>query len=112
MDASPLSPPLPSVLIVDDEPDICRALGDFLKHNGYAVRTVQAGRDALREVEGGQIGVVILDLGLPDLSGLDVLREVKKLNPLLPVIMLTASTQESHTVDDLQCGAFTYLTKP
>ncbi len=112
MDASPLSPPLPSVLIVDDEPDICMALGDFLKHNGYTVRTVHAGRDALREVEGGQIGVVILDLGLPDLSGLDVLRGVKKLNPLLPVIVLTASTQESHTVEALHYGAFTYLTKP
>jgi PAS domain S-box-containing protein len=112
MDASPLSPLLPSVLIVDDEPDICMALGDFLKHDGYAIRTVQAGQDALREVEGGQIGVVILDLVLPDLSGLDVLRRVKKLDPLLPVIVLTASTQENHTVEALHCGAFTYLTKP
>ena len=112
MDASPLSPPLPSVLIVDDEPDICMGLGDFLKHNGYTVRAVQAGHDALREVERGQIGVVILDLGLPDLSGLDVLRGIKKLDPLLPVIVLTASTQESHTVEALHCGAFTYLTKP
>ena len=112
MDTSPLAPSLPSVLIVDDEPDICMALGDFLKHNGYTVRTVHAGRDALREVEGGQIGVVILDLGLPDLSGLDVLRGVKKLNPVLPVIVLTASTQESHTVEALHYGAFTYLTKP
>lgn len=112
MDTSPLSTPFPSVLIVDDEPDICMALGDFLKHAGYKVRTVHAGRDALREVEGGQIGVVILDLGLPDLSGLDVLRGVKKLDPLLPVIVLTASTQETHTVEALHCGAFTYLTKP
>ena len=112
MDASPLSPPLPSVLVVDDEPDICMGLGDFLKHNGYTVRAVQAGHDALREVERGQIGVVILDLGLPDLSGLEVLRGIKKLDPLLPVIVLTASTQESHTVEALHCGAFTYLTKP
>lgn len=112
MKTSSLLSPLPSVLIVDDEPDICMALGDFLKHAGYAVRTVHSGRDALREVEGGQVGVVILDLGLPDLSGLDVLRGIKKLAPLLPVIMLTASTQESHTVEALHCGAFTYLTKP
>jgi len=112
MDTSPLSPPLPSVLIVDDEPEICMALSDFLKHEGYAVRAVQAGHDALREVERGQVGVMILDLGLPDLSGLDVLRGVKKLDPLLPVIVLTASTQESHTVEALHCGAFTYLTKP
>ena len=112
MDTSPLSPPLPSVLIVDDEPDICMALSDFLKHDGYAVRAVQAGRDALREVERGQVGVVILDLGLPDLSGFDVLRGVKKLAPELPVIVLTASTHESDTVEALHCGAFTYLSKP
>ena len=112
MDASPLSPRLPSVLIVDDEPDICMGLSDFLKHNGYVVRIVQTGRDALREVERGQIEVVILDLGLPDLSGLDVLRGIKKLDPLLPVIMLTASTEEKHTVEALHLGAFTYLTKP
>jgi PAS domain S-box-containing protein len=112
MDAGSQAPPLPSVLIVDDEPDICMALGDFLKHAGYSVGTVHSGRNALREVEGGQIGVVILDLGLPDMSGLDVLREVKKLNPLLPVIVLSASTQESFTVEALHCGAFTYLTKP
>ena len=112
MDTSPLSSPLPSVLIVDDEPDICMALSDFLKHDGYAVCAVQAGHDALREVERGQVGLVILDLGLPDLSGLDVLRGVKKLAPLLPVIVLTASTHESHTVEALHCGAFTYLSKP
>ena len=112
MDTSPLSPPLPSVLIVDDETDICMGLSDFLKHNGYVVRIVQTGRDALREVERGQIEVVILDLGLPDLSGLDVLRGIKKLDPLLPVIMLTASTEEKHTVEALHLGAFTYLTKP
>ena len=112
MDASPSTLTLPSVLVVDDEPDICMALGDFLKHNGYPVRIAQSGREALREVEEGKIGVVILDLGLPDLSGLDVLRGVKKLDPLLPVIVLTASTQESHTVEALHCGAFTYLTKP
>lgn len=73
---------------------------------------VQAGRDALREVEGGQVGVVILDLGLPDLSGLDVLRGLKELDPFLPVIVLTASTQEHDTVEALHRGAFTYLTKP
>lgn len=112
METSPLSPPLPSLLIVDDEPDICLALGDFLEHDGYRVRAVQTGRDALREVEGGQVGVVILDLGLPDLNGLDVLRRVKDVDPLLPVIMLTASSQESDTVEALHCGAFTYLTKP
>lgn len=112
MDTSPLSPSLPSVLIVDDEPDICMALGDFLKHEEYVVRMVQTGQDALREVEGGQVGVVILDLGLPDLSGLEVLRGIKKLAPLLPVIVLTGSTQESDTVEALHCGAFTYLAKP
>ncbi len=73
---------------------------------------MQAGREALCVVEEGQVGVMILDLGLPSLSGLEVLRGVKKLAPFLPVIVLTASTQEHDTVEALHHGAFTYLAKP
>ncbi|HSN04765.1 MAG TPA: PAS domain S-box protein [Nitrospira sp.] len=112
MDSISQPAPLFSALIVDDEPDICEALSDLLQHDGFTVRTAHTGRDALREVEGGEIGAVILDLGLPDMSGLDVLREVKAIKPSLPVIVLTASTLEKHTIAALQGGAFTYIGKP
>jgi DNA-binding response OmpR family regulator len=71
-----------------------------------------SGREALHEAEQGSYGAVILDLGLPDLSGFAVLRGLEELDPLLPVIVLTASAQESHTVESLRRGAFAYITKP
>lgn len=101
-----------SILIVDDDPDICLALGDQLKFQGYTVRSVMTGREALHEAEQGSYEAVILDLGLPDLSGFAVLRGLEELDPLLPVIVLTASLQESHTVETLRRGAFAYITKP
>src|SRR5262245_10009712 len=106
------SSPDSSILIVDDEPDICLTLEDLLRHEGYTVRSVMTGGEALHEAEEGSYGAVILDLGLPDLSGIEVLRELAELDPRLPVIVLTASIQESHTVEALRQGAFAYLTKP
>ncbi len=112
MSAEQIPAHLSSVLIVDDEPDICLALEDLLRHEGYTVHSVMTGRDALHEAEHRQFGVVILDLGLQDLSGFAVLRGLEELDPLLPVIILTASAQDSHTVESLRRGAFAYITKP
>ena len=112
MDADPAPSHLSSILIVDDEPDICLALGDLLRHAGYTVHSVMTGREALHEAEQHPFGAVILDLGLPDLSGFAVLRGLEELDPMLPVIILTASVQDSHTVEALRRGAAAYLTKP
>lgn len=112
MSAEQLPSHLSSVLIVDDEPDICLALEDLLRHEGYTVRSVMTGREALHQAEQNPFGAVILDLGLPDLSGFAVLRGLEELDPLLPVIVLTASVQDSDTVESLRRGAFAYITKP
>lgn len=112
MIAEQLPSHLSSVLIVDDEPDICLALEDLPRHEGYTVRSVTSGRAALHEAEQRPLGAVILDLGLPDLSGFAVLRGLEELDPLLPVIVLTASIQEKLTVEALRRGAFSYITKP
>ncbi|MEP6957809.1 MAG: PAS domain S-box protein [Nitrospirota bacterium] len=112
MNVEQLPSHLTSVLIVDDEPDICLVLEDLLRHEGYTVRSVMTGREALHEAEHGRFGAVILDLGLPDLSGFAVLRGMEEFDPLLPVIVLTASTQDSYTVESLRRGAFAYITKP
>ncbi|BFU93310.1 MAG: hypothetical protein NTNFB02_00320 [Nitrospira sp.] len=82
-----------SVLIVEDEPDLSLALEDYLHHEGYTVRCASTGRQALQEAEDHSFGAVLLDLGLPDLSGFAVLRGLEELDPLLPVIVLTASVQ-------------------
>ena len=112
MNAESLPSHLSSILIVDDEPDICLALEDLLRHDGYTVRSVMTGREALHEAEHSRFGAVILDLGLPDLSGFAILRGLEEFDPLLPVIVLTASVQDSDTVESLRRGAFAYVTKP
>lgn len=112
MNTERVSSSVSSILIVDDNPDICLALEDQLRFQGYTVRSVMTGRAALHEAEQGSYEAVILDLGLPDLSGFAVLRGLEELDPLLPVIILTASIQDSHTVEALRRGAFAYITKP
>lgn len=101
-----------SVLVVEDDPDLTLALEDYLHHEGYTVRCARTGKQALQEAEDHSFGTVLLDLGLPDLSGFAVLRGLEELDPLLPVIVLTASVQEQFTVESLRRGAFAYLTKP
>ena len=72
----------------------------------------RSGRQALHEAEEQSFGAVVLDLGLPDLSGFAVLRGLEEMDPILPVIVLTASIQEQCTVEALRRGAFAYITKP
>ena len=97
---------------MEDDPDLSLALDDYLQHEGYTVRSVASGRQALQEAEEHSFGAVVLDLGLPDLSGFAVLRGLEEMDPLLPVIVLTASIQEECTVEALRRGAFAYITKP
>jgi PAS domain S-box-containing protein len=101
-----------SVLVVEDDPDLSLALSDYLRHEGYTVHSVATGRQALHDAEVQAFGAVVLDLGLPDLSGFAVLRGLEEMDPLLPVIVLTASIQEQYTVEALRRGAFAYITKP
>jgi PAS domain S-box-containing protein len=112
MKSEALVSPHSSVLIVEDDPDLSLALEDYLRHEGYTVRCARTGRQALQDAEDHSFGAVLLDLGLPDLNGFAVLRGLEQLDPLLPVIVLTASVQEQFTVESLRRGAFAYITKP
>jgi PAS domain S-box-containing protein len=112
MDTSTRPSLRPSILIVDDEPDICRALSDLLEHEGYHVASVQRGMDAIAKIHERPFSVVLLDLGLPDIDGSAVLRSVTEVYPNLPVIILTAYATEDKAVALLQQGAFAFLTKP
>lgn len=100
------------ILIVDDDPDICRALMDFLEHEGYHVSAVATGKDAMSQVRQRRYEAVILDIGLPDVDGFTVLRTFQEVDPKLPVIILTAYTTPEKTIATLMHGAFAYLTKP
>jgi DNA-binding response OmpR family regulator len=100
-----------TVLVVDDETKILRLAGDYLEHAGFAVLTTETGQAALATVRGTRPDLVVLDLGLPDMDGLDVARILRKESEV-PIIMLTARGDESDKLVGLELGADDYLTKP
>src|SRR5664280_3859090 len=99
------------VLVVDDDPTICRTLRINLRARGHEVETVGSGRDALSTFADRTPDLVILDLGLPDLDGVDVLREIRRLGTT-PVIVLSARRDSDDKVEALDEGADDYVTKP
>jgi PAS domain S-box-containing protein len=100
------------ILIVDDDPDISQALMDFLQYDGYHVDLADTGMEALARSKQQSYSAVILDLGLPDLDGLVVLKKLQEHDPNLPVIILTAFTAPERTAGAVGHGAFALLTKP
>ncbi len=100
------------VLIVDDDLDLCEALGDLLEHEGYRVHAVGQGAEAIQQAKHVMYGAVLLDLRLPDLDGQAVLKALTELDPTLPVIVLTGFPTTENTVRSLVKGAFACLTKP
>lgn len=100
-----------SVLVVDDEPKIIRFIKTSLSLSGYDILTANTGRAALSAFDMQRPDVVILDLGLPDLDGLDVLKTIRSYSTR-PVLILTARDDEQDKVRGLELGADDYLTKP
>ena len=99
------------ILIVDDEPKIVRLVTDYLADAGFAVSTARSGDEALMRVRTEAPDLVVLDLGLPGLDGLDVTRALRR-NGELPIIMLTARDDETDRIIGLELGADDYVTKP
>ncbi|MGF0311227.1 response regulator [Rhodococcus sp. IEGM1428] len=99
------------VLVVDDEPQIVRALRINLAARGYNVVTASTGTGALRAIASEHPDVVILDLGLPDIGGLDVLAGLRGWSEI-PVIVLSARTDSGDKIEALDAGADDYITKP
>jgi DNA-binding response OmpR family regulator len=100
-----------TILVVDDEPRIVQLVRDYLEHGGFTVLTASSGPAALRTARTGRPDLVVLDLGLPGLDGLDVARSLRREGEV-PIIMLTARTEESDKLVGLELGADDYLTKP
>jgi DNA-binding response OmpR family regulator len=102
---------MPHILIVDDEPKILRLVHDFLTAAGFRTSAARSGDEALMRVRTEAPDLVILDLGLPGLDGLDVTRAIRRTGDL-PIIMLTARDDESDKLIGLELGADDYVTKP
>ncbi|MBL8775037.1 MAG: response regulator transcription factor [Acidimicrobiales bacterium] len=106
---TPSSPP--TLVVIDDEPDLRRALEVLFGRAGFTVVTTVDGRAGLRAVHEHHPDLVLLDLGLPQMDGLDVLERIRDLSDV-PVMVITARGLESDKVRGLQGGADDYVTKP
>lgn len=100
------------LLVVEDEQRVASFLVKGLRANGYGVEWVSTGRDALRRAVDADVCMVILDLGLPDLDGLDVLESLRKRGATVPVLVLSARGRVNDRVKGLDLGADDYLAKP
>ncbi|MBT2410553.1 response regulator transcription factor [Streptomyces sp. ISL-12] len=100
-----------SVLVVEDDPVIRAALIEVLTGHGHAVRTAHQGFEGLREITRNPPDIVVLDLGLPDVDGLDVLRMIRGISRV-PVLVATARDDETEIIRLLNAGADDYLVKP
>ena len=100
-----------SVLVVDDEPKIVEVVGDYLRSAGFSVTSAADGESAVALFRARPPDLVLLDLGLPGLDGLDVARDLRRNSPV-PIIMLTARGEETDRVLGLELGADDYLVKP
>lgn len=100
-----------TILVVDDETKIVQLVRDYLEQAGFAVLSAEDGKQALSLFNSAKPDMLVLDLGLPEMDGLDVIRELRRRSNV-PVIMLTARADESDKLVGLELGADDYLTKP
>lgn len=101
-----------SVLLVDDEPEFVETLGERLETRGYRIRKALSGDECLSRLREEESDVVVLDVLMPGKDGVETLKEIKQMNPLIEVIMLTGHATIDTAIEGLKLGAFDYLKKP
>src|SRR5512140_3381 len=99
------------ILVVDDEPKITQLVSDYLERAGYGVQVAHDGKTALSHARTDKPDLIVLDLGLPQMDGLDFTREFRR-SSNAPIIMLTARSEETDKLIGLELGADDYITKP
>jgi len=100
------------VLVVDDEVDFLETIVKRLQDRNLDVSGVESGEAALKFLDGQEVDVVVLDVRMPGLDGIDTLKEIKKGKPLIEVIMLTGHASVESGIQGMQLGAFDYVMKP
>ena len=100
------------VLVVDDEPTICSLMNVFLTQKGYQVQIANTGEDALVLFQEAYPDIVLLDISMPGMRGIDVLRRMKEINAASGVIMLSAYGDDETIQEAMDMGAFCYIQKP
>ena len=102
----------PSILIVDDESGILDTLRILLRKEGFEVTTAQGGKAGLEQIRSGNHDIVLTDVRMPQVSGLDILQAAKEQDPMTPVILMTAQASLQTAVAAVNAGAFYYIQKP
>jgi len=100
------------VLLVDDEVDFLETLMKRMKKRNVDINGVKSGEEALLTLDQDRVDVVVLDVRMPGMDGIEALREIKKRHPLVEVIMLTGHANTEVAVQGMELGAFDYLMKP
>ncbi len=102
----------PKILIVDDEIETCKSLGAFLEPLGYQIITALNGEEALEKIKSEEPHLMLLDIRMPEMDGIEVLEHAKTLNPRMGIIMITAVQDEDIARQAIADGAHDYITKP
>ena len=100
------------VLLVDDEEEYTELLSKRLETRNCDVSTAFDGDDAIKKVQQGSFDVIIMDVMMPGKSGIEAFKEIKKVNPLIHVIMLTGHAELNTAIEGMRTGAYDYLIKP
>ncbi len=100
------------ILVVDDEPAVRELFKDLLEHKGYEVITAASGAEALTAVREQRPQLVLLDILMPDMDGVETLEQIRQIDRVVPIIMLTAVVHEEIAKESLRKGALDYITKP
>ena len=100
------------ILIVDDDPAFCLMLSTFLEKNGFNCEKVNSGKECLAKLQKSHFDLVLTDLRLPDITGIEVLRNIKNTYPDIPVILMTGYGEIRTAVQAIKLGAFEYVSKP
>ncbi len=101
-----------SILLIDDEPAQITSIKAFLNRRNYTVLTAGSGTEGLQQIRKGGIDLIFTDFRMPDINGLEVVKEAKQINPDIPVVVITAYSQSEDAVEVMKAGAFDYLSKP
>src|ERR1700741_4588262 len=102
----------PSVLVVDDESSILDTLRILLRKEGYEVTTAQGGKAGLEQIRSGSHAIVLTDVRMPQVSGLDILQAARDQDPETPVVLMTAQASLQTAIQAVNQGAFHYIQKP
>ncbi|MDD5730755.1 MAG: response regulator [Candidatus Omnitrophica bacterium] len=100
------------ILIVDDNKLLCKNLRDILEFKGYGVACAYDGQEAIKDVQGGDFKIVLMDVKMPGMSGIDTLKSLKQIAPGLTVIFITAFADDIFYKEGLKSGDFEVITKP